>query len=351
MRKDAKPRYWIWGFGCAFLIIWFVAAVFGNTLLLYTWSSDIGTWIRVPGSVYRERSEGWAKSQFGQYDIIGIHDVSIITSPAIVIWGDSYVEALQVEQKERMQEKLKSLWRANGINNYTAFGIGNSGENIADYYFKIPRYEKLCPTIVAHFIVITSLDDILPDQPLHNGAAFTSKPAYQFIDRHRQPEFRQAKEVLNKFGLDFIWQPARSFAKDKKLQFLPGLRNIGLQHTENVSAKDCDKAFAFIANALRHQTVKPVFIVYCPELPRIMDGKVRYEDVDADIISVFARECKNSGIGFIDMSQELRKYYHETGAFPRGFKNSIPSEGHLNAGGHDLIAKAIYLEWLSFNKE
>jgi len=314
----------------------------GDTLVLYTWSPDTGTWIRPPGSVHRHRSEGWGTSRFGQLDIIGFDDITRIEIPAIAIWGDSHVEAFQVEQWERMQDVLMDMWKTDK-EILTAFGIGCSGESIADWYFKIPRYEKRCPTILAHFIVLSDMSDVLPNDSPSEHSAFLSKPEYRIVERNKEPEHRWIKAVLRKCGLDFVWWPTKSLIKDTKLRFALGQHKWSrLRSTEVALEPKPGRSFSFLLHTLRRETTKPVIFVYCPHLPVIGDGKVRFKDPDANIASMFAEECRREGFGFIDMTHDFYNYYRETGGFPRGFPNSKPSEGHFNAGGHRLIAKAIY---------
>jgi len=348
-KHNLNPKHWILGLVLAFLVIWSISFFLGDTLTIYTWSPTIGRMIRPPGSVQKSRSEGWGTSRFGQLDVIGVDDVSKNEIPAIAIWGNSYVEAFQVEQWERMQEILIRMWRTDGIKSLTAFGIGDSGESVADYYFKIPRYEKSCPNIIAHFIILGDLSDVLPDQSSAERSAFRSKPEYRIVERNREPEHQRIKAVLRKCRLDFLWFPARSLIKETKLRFSLGPRKAEPENTEAVRDPKTEKAFSFLLNALRRQTTKPMIFVYCPQVPAIKGGEVRFADPDAQVISVFSRECRHNGIGFIDMTQDFWKHYMETGRFPRGFINSRPSEGHFNRDGHRLIAEAMYRDSLSMN--
>lgn len=334
-------KHWILGFLLSFLIIWIISFLFVNTVFHYTWSPETGTWIHPPESIHRHRSEGWATSHFGQWDIIGIDDISKIKIPTIAIWGDSHVEAFQIEQREKMQEVLVGKWKDDGIN-LTAFGIGQSGESIADYYFKIPRYEKICPAIIAHYIIICDDTEALPDQPSAGHASFQANPDYRIIDINKEPDHMRIRTVLRKYGLDFLWSSAVTVFKGTKLRFFLGPRKTELLSLEVAHETQPEKAFSFLLHALTNQTTKPIVFVYCPHVPAIKGGKVHFKDPNADIVSVFARECRRNGIGFIDMTQEFCKYYLETGNFPRGFPNSSSSEGHFNSGGHRLIAKAIH---------
>ncbi len=349
MRSGVSLKFWIGGFFLSLLIITGISFLFGDSVLVYTWSSDLGTWIRPPGTVYRHRSEGWGTAHFGQLDVIGVRDISKTGVPAIAIWGDSHVEAFQVEQWEKMQEQLVDIWKSHGRTGLTAFGIGKSEASVADYYFQIPHYEKKCPSILAHVIIISGMDDVLPDQPSAVHGAFESKPEYRLVEHNRAPAHVRVRAALRKWGLDFVWLSAVPLIKDTKLRFSPGPAGTGRERVEIVREPNPGKAFSFLLSALRRQTAKPVTFVYCPEAPTIKGGKVDFADRDAGIVPIFAEECRRNGIGFIDMTRDFRNYYEEEGAFPRGFSNSRPSQGHFNSGGHRLVAKAIYRAYRSMN--
>jgi hypothetical protein len=120
-----------------------------------------------------------------------------------------------------------------------------------------------------------------------------------------------------------------------------------LKKNEITREHNPEQAFSFFLDALRRQTTKPIFLVYCPDIPDIKNGDVCFEDRNVDIVTMLARECRHNKIGFINMTQDFTKYYRETGSFPRGFPNSRPSQGHFNDGGHRLIALAINRAFLS----
>ncbi len=352
MKDSLNLKHWIFGFVFSILAIWCLSFLFGDTLGLHKWSSEVGAWIRPPGSIQKMRSEGWGTSSFGQFDIIGVEDISNIKVPTIAIWGDSHVEAFQVEQEKKMQEQLMDMWRADGLMSLRSIGIGMSGQSVADYYFKIPLYEKICPSIFAHFIVISSLGDVLPNQSSANHASFQSKPNCRIIEGHKVPANWKIKALFRKFGLDFLWQPVKSLLKDTKFQFSVGPRTkiVTLKDTEIIYKTRNEKAFIFLLNALKQQTTMPIIFIYCPpNIPAILDGKVNFKDDESEAVSVFARACRNNGISFINMTSSFSNYYRETGDFPRGFPNSRPSKGHFNDGGHRLIAKAIYM-FLAMNR-
>lgn len=340
VRQGINLKYWILGFLSAFLIIWIISFFFVATLVVYTWSSDVGRMIRVPGSVIQNRDEGWGTSHFGQYDVVGVDDISKNKIPTIAIWGNSHVEAFGVEQWERMEKILISMWKTDG-DNFTAFGVGDSGESIVDYFFKIYHYEKICPSIIAHFIIITDPTEAFPDQSVGTRSVFQSKPEYQLIEGNRILQYQRIKSILARYRLDFLWSPATNLIKNTKLRFSLGPHKVESQNSKIVDTLKPKEAFSFILNAFRCNTNKPIILIYCPYIPVISKGEVSLKDPNK-YISVLAEECRNNRIDFIDLTQDFCNYYWETGKFPRGFANSRPSEGHFNAAGHYLVAEAIY---------
>ena len=347
--RGVRLRYWVGGFFASILVIWAVSFLFADTVLLYEKCSDTGAWTRLPGGFHRQRSEGWATSHFGQWDVIGVDDISKIDVPAIAIWGDSHVEAFQVDQKEKMQEVLKGILSRGGMKGITAIGIGKSAESVADYYFKIPLYEKRCPRIMAHFIVICDLSDVLPDQPAERSI-FRSKPEYHLIERDKQPDHLKLRTVLRKGGFDFVWLALARFGRDMKPRFSLGPRKPAPQRNAEIAYDpETGKAFAFLLQALRRRTEHPLFFVYAPQLPAVVSGQVRFTEQSAPMVTLFADECRRNGIGFVDMTTYFCDYYRTAHGFPRGFPNSRISQGHFNRNGHRLIAEAISKTCLSLN--
>lgn len=232
----------------------------------------------------------------------------------------------------------------------TSFGVGMSGESVADYYFKIPRYEKKCPAVTAHYIIICSISDALPDQLSAAHAAFKSKPELRFVDLQKEPDHILLRSILRKYGMDFVWATAVTVIKDTKLRFSPGpVKTLGENKSVNqgVYTPSSVEAFKFLLHAIRQQTEKPITFIYCPYVPIIKNNHVDFEDHEADMVAIFAKECPRNNIGFIDMTKEFCNYYKDTGKFPRGFHNSRPSQGHFNHNGHRLIAQAIYKDYIS----
>ncbi|MCD6578371.1 hypothetical protein J7L48_02745, partial [bacterium] len=121
--------------------------------------------IHSPNIVYKHRSEGIAKTYKGLFGINAIEDITKDSRKKIAVWGDSYVEAHQVNDNKKMPQVITSKLSNKGLGeNLICFGVGMSGDSVADYYFDIPKYEQLTKNIISHFIVIANIRDILPNQ-------------------------------------------------------------------------------------------------------------------------------------------------------------------------------------------
>ena len=48
------------------------------------------------------------------------------------------------------------------------------------------------------------------------------------------------------------------------------------------------------------------------------------------------------GITFLDLTQDFLDAYESEHILPHGFVNTAAGEGHLNAEGHEIIARALY---------
>ena len=201
-RLNADLKFWILGIFIAFAFAWVVGYCFVDHIMVYEWNPVLSIWTFKPGLTYRHRSEGWATAHIGKYGVIGIPDISAIRKPKVVIWGDSHVEGVQVDDLERMPQVLTRLLTAEGLD-MMAFGVGRSGESVADYYFKIPKYEKLCPPIMAHFIILCDLADVLPDQLNAEHARFVSQPTFRLVEGTSEGKYQRTRAFLAASGPRF----------------------------------------------------------------------------------------------------------------------------------------------------
>ncbi len=321
-----------------------MSAIFCNTSEPYSYDNATDSWVITPGSEIQYRSEGWGESYFGEYGLGCIPDITMESHRVILLWGDSYVEAMQVDDSEKIAQQLTRLLQHEDVNQICA-ARGMSGDNIADYIENIPQYENQIPSIDTHIIFISCAEDILPDQKDDSRVVFQTGNGYHFVTSDTHYSFQNIKSFANRVRMYFAWPLLRKVTQNLSLRFSLGpVKTMQKSETQsnNNEKVNMKEVGDFLAKSLRDVTSKNIIIVYAPHVPRISNNKILYNDADWDFISYFMESCSVYNISFINMYDPFVNYYKKTGKFPRGFANSRPGEGHLNVEGHRIVAETIF---------
>lgn len=319
---------------------------FCNSLTNYEYDSDLKKYVHTPGSVSKHRSEGFGSTDNGRFGIQGINDITFIHKHKIIVWGDSYVEAHQLDDKFKIPQRITEKLSERGIGDTAmAFGVGMSGDSVADYYAYIPKYEKLVRNIKAHYIVITGFADTLPVQLSESSRwDFRANPL-RLTQNKWAPKYQSVKKKLNDLGLYFVWEPVKSTIDTvNHLQMIPHVFKkkplTNLEKTE-WSKSSRIQAWSFLFEKLKEQTEWPLIFVYCPHVPRISHGKIITTDANIKDTELFLEVAQKRGISVINLQDRFVNFYKTSGSLPRGFSNSTPGEGHMNRFGDDITAQAI----------
>lgn len=348
---------WVTGFVTASAIVSCVSPYFISSLRVYEWSSDLNDYVIRPGYVHRNRDEGWSKTHYGVYGLHNASGLDRLAEPTVLIWGDSYVEAHQVNDHQKMDYHVSETLSMCEAGPTRAVAIGQAYWSIADYYFHIPAYERLFrPT--CHFIVLAEhgLKDLCPD-----GETFLSQPAYAFVDR-TIVDTRRSRIIaeLQKYGLsDAVlapWKALRGVLKDvRSARFALG--PVARQEQEDPAdstsflfaaetPQRLADSWAYAIDMLTSVTETPIVFVLVPEVPYLKNGRVCLDDPQATWRLRLVRLLAEKRVGCIDMAGTLMEDFRRTGQLSRGFHHGRPGRGHLNARGHRLLAQQIcvYLE-------
>ena len=348
----STARKWLAGAVISTALMWLTGMIFCDSPGMLEWSEDMGGVRRASHVSLQFRSEGWATSRFGPLGLSGVSSSNDLRCPAVLVWGDSHVEALQVPDEEKLAGQLRAMM-ARDRQRRVALGMGISGEMVADYYFKMAKWESLVPC-VAHYVVITSLSELLPDQPDATYAHFTAKPSFALVapsPRGFSVRRTRVQKWLRTLRLEFVvalYHKVLGGGRDgdvlSQLRFSlgPAVPPIGPTDSVPTNASATSAAWDFLLARLAAQTTNPVTIVYAPLYPGWKDHRLIGAGTDGDQIARLADACRARGVGFIDLGGDFCRWYEQTGRFPRGFPNGRPGVGHFNADGHRLIAAAIY---------
>ena len=324
--------------------MWCIGQLFCSSLLVLEYNPRLNKYIYACDNEYHQRYEGWATTKIGHYGVNAVPDITAIKGDKIAVWGDSYVEAYHVNDQFKTPCVVNTLFENKGIKLF-CYGVAISGNSIADYYYDIPKYDKLVSNTIAHYIVITSPEDVLPNQPADVAYGVYMSDPYRLEISSWKPKHQSTKKLFKKYGFGFLWEPSRKLLTETSLDFLPHVVSEStIPHDKRcsmVSSMDIGPSINFILAKLKKQTDKKIVLAYCPKIPYLENGQVVTQKKDTEFSLLLMSAAQASGIDFIDLSEHFVRFYRASNKFPRGFHNSKPGEGHFNRHGHRLVAERI----------
>ncbi len=341
MTRREKLLVWSIGFLFSFLFIWAVSVFFVNSVAPKKFDPLLEKFVFVKGTTTFWCSEGWAETHIGKHGLTELGELALeAPGPKIIFWGDSQVEALQIDDSKRTINLFNKMM-AGKIH---GFAVGAGGRNIVDYFFDIPRYAKLTKSIVGHVILLTNFDDIIPGRHVAGHGEFANNP-YSFVESKSTVSKKALKywPILNRLRLEFLYFGIYDKLRKYDLHFCSATQKIKHTNKQNLPSSDkLEDAWTFLLKSLNSQANCPLVFVYAPSTPRLSGGKIHINDNNAHLNKLFKQTCAKEGVGYIDLISSFNGLYEQEHVFPRGFFNSVPSCGHLNEYGHELIAQALY---------
>lgn len=342
---------WIGGFFIALISFCLLCLVFYNSIEPNEYVSDINRLIPKSGLSHRDRKEGWGNTKYGKYGVNGIEDITKVEGDKVLLWGDSYVEGLSVNDSEKTPLQFNKIWQEKNKKSFTCAGIGASGTHLADYAHYAPIYEKIIPDIKAHVIFLHS-DMVRFNEDKQGGVLdFQNNDiSFRFIPPNGKisPTKNKLILVLRSLGLDFVWWIYNDL-RTYKWRF-----NLGRSGAANTTAwkqyrqpiimpdkKWNIDGYDFLIKKFKGATNKEIVFIYVPHVPYIFDNKILLKDRSRKFITKIKEKCNKNGIVFLNMEEDFKNYYTRTGKSPRGFANSRPFMGHFNSAGHKLVAKKL----------
>jgi hypothetical protein len=333
------------GIFAALALLWLAGAWFCNTPYILVSYPELQTVGYPEGSELVWRSEGNGKSRSGVWGGAAVPDIRTHLEPKIILWGDSFVEALQVDDDKKTAQQTTRLLSEKGRTNLLAVGAGVAGQSAADYLLRIPVYEKQIGPVIAHVVVVGQMEDLFPDQASARFSKFVSKPELSIIPAApRNPS--QAKQLIYRWGVKLhangLLSVLRNSADGFNLRFKMGpVAKHRKEAQTTPSTSELDEWFRFLACRFRQATDKPLVLVYAPTVPRLEGNCWSLEDSDAETAARMETVFSENGWIVINMQKQFVRQSNTTGLSPRGFSNTRPGSGHLNEKGHRLVAETL----------
>ncbi|KLU03713.1 putative signal peptide and transmembrane protein [Rhodopirellula islandica] len=310
-----------------------------------------------PGESYRWRAEGYATTAIGPHGMMGRTNLPVATdsqSPratVIALWGDSQAEGVCVPDPEKLWQQLQLDLRYQSGRDELArspvqvLPLASSGDDVADWTAELPLSEAGF-AVDEHVILLCEMVDMMGRQETPGGRA----P----VDSSQIARMNQ----VTRWVPDFVLHAGRNLVTDpdtlapRRLRF--GLGPIRcLEEPTRITLEDqVDRAAAerWIPDSLvslRDATTKPLWIVYAPRCPVVMDGRLRWEDPDDLLWGIVQQHAAEQSIQVIDCRPAFRESVRR-GVFPHGFQNGRIGNGHLNPVGYRLIAREFAKRWKAF---
>jgi lysophospholipase L1-like esterase len=333
----------------------------------------------IPHAYYRHTKEGFSEGYFNSH---GFRDYErTYEKPPdvfrILILGDSYTEALQVQLHESFPAVLEKKLNAYGPGKFEVLALGQSGFGTADEYV---RYLNIGVAYNPDLVVLAFLsgNDFRDNSKLLNPESLGVRFYYVFDNNHNLVLDRSAvdayennlsyfKQIYQKIKANshllsliseriylYRYQEARkeeARVKDAKSKALGQFSELNIYQTDlprpwkeaieitkgiilsfKKSVEEHGSRFMLLSLSNAEQ-VHPEIGCHLKEQYNVV---LDYEQPDR-ILQEFTRKHK---IMFLNLMPAFRDHHAKTGKYLHGFGSS--HQGHWNQAGHRLAAALIY---------
>lgn len=246
----------------------------------------------------------------------------------ILLMGSSHMEALNVEPTKntayRLNELLMDFYTYNiGISGHTIYHCVNNLNN-AVHAYNPSKYVIIETDRVA---LETSEMQHVIDQDFARIPSYESGALY-----YLQKYIPAVKIIFKKIS---EWN-----GLEENMEDLNDICTEEIAQPEAITREYNEILQEFLALAASSLNQDQKLIIFYQPLTQIRaDGSFVIEDGEA--VKQFAQTCENSGITFIDMTQDFKTMYEERHILAHGFSNTKVGSGHLNSYGHEAIAQRL----------
>jgi len=244
----------------------------------------------------------------------------------VVVLGDSFTEAAQVDDKSVYVQVALQKFVKDGLHNIQMINAGQSGKSPA-YYLAFGK--QWLDHLHSNFLVIQL-----------NEGDFTANFYDPSVDVY-------VKRSGNEFTLQHSLQKQREFARRRpRSSVLIRLKAVLGEWSGERAARDRQEArpTAFLKETLwfmheARRVFPHVAVVYIP--------RMYYHDLNTlsqltPLEVSLEAAAKAEGVPYINMRLLYARYFLETNQPCHGFNNSIPGKGHINGYGHRLLGEELY---------
>jgi len=280
-------------------------------------------WLWRSTTVVQRLREGWGVSHWRD-DATRSHAPVAAASPRVLVIGDSFTEALQVDDDEVFSANLA---------NVNALNIGQSGHSAADYVTFAPEYRTRFKP--AWTIIELAPPDLADDAFTRSKTHFTPGLDVQVI-------------IMPGYAgrLSFLLTPLRrhSDVADYALTRLHDYRTDGeLPPLFRAADYETPPKTPPVSSAVWpvHDEIARLVSAYEGRITFLMVPDFKGEPTGTE--AAFLQTCRADKLSCVDL-RSVFDDFRARGDAPSGFPNSTFGEGHLNARGHAAAAALLNAE-------
>lgn len=334
--------YWVQGFLIASLVAWFGMRGFISETSNPKWNETAQDYLE-PGVRHFRGEEGKGWVDFSNDGILGAEEGLSETERHVVFWGDSFIEAYQVEPRQTCYAKFSVFAEQSSQFDLKAIAVAKSGRDLAHHLELMGRYDELIPNREIN-IVLFDYQDVLP-----NGTSLVinGEPVWKYVVP--KPSMLSVRQFVDDYQLDVFWLLLkRGIDSAKNLRLMPGPVEVESANEKakesSYTQKQLEAFWDQLAKALAENEKRygRIVMMFHPRVPRLVDGQTKVTVSDHQSIQKFMAICEKHGIETVDLTNPFLDFHQRTGQFIHGFSNSFPSRGHWNANGHQVVAKAAW---------
>jgi hypothetical protein len=307
------------------------------------------------GTTIRWGREGHGRTSVGRYGMIVAK--AIPETGSVLFLGDSFTEALQVDDHLKFTERVEEILNRERQSPIATVNMALSGLNPAQYAMDLPRLRTtlrpraLVVQVTASDFEPTDLSRVVP----HWRPASLRRQGEKWT---LQEEPAAPRGLGARIKRRLIRWRLMSFAARLKWRLEPsqgaadsptpaGEPSPSPTQAKSVGLDSYSSAAGYLLDRLRapQGSQEHVWLLFLPRTPRLAkSGLVQLMGDSPDEAArrtVLRALCAERGIGWIDATEALERSWTQDRVFPHGFDNTTPGQGHLNPHGHAVVAKVV----------
>jgi lysophospholipase L1-like esterase len=291
------------------------------------------------GIEFREYREGLAKSHFLPNGLRLTGNPQIAGAPAVLLVGDSHIESFARPDKQTMGSILERRLRASG-KDWNVEQYGWSGADGPDYVFEASLLQKqFHPDWILLLMTFGDVGALTTESArlVEKDGRVVAEPAHPGDLPGRPPSFggtfsRKLKESALLYAATIHFH----------LEVWPRITGAKAQEREQdaVRSQTLQQTVDTIMLGLKDSYGTSLHILYAPNQPFSANPPVEPQE------AAVMQACRTYGMNCRSLRDRMINDLIVNHQIDRGFINTLPGDGHLNARGHEQAAAEIY-DWLN----